>query len=410
MSRKLRCVAPATRTVYPGRLRSWTVRHPPTVIAFSATNHSASGAMPVCTAFSGETANSSCSASTCSAGRSRPTLPTSVQSAPSRFTAARPRGSVRHHSSAAFPPKETPNAPSARDRDVPEATGSVGVEQADLTGDERQVGRLEHAHLSPCTERLVVVAALRSERAGHGLWVHRDDPSIAEHGHGRFVRVVDTDDDVAVTRQLLGEGAVQQRREPADRHQQHRVLRVATGERCFLHGVGAHAIHFESEELRVRSPTRRQVLSSPRARLGGGRVPHPHDQFAPILGVRRVDLGAVLVHPLVRHPSDGVRSRRVRQRFGRGVRHRCSSGSSGRRGWPRDRRRLGRAAAGSPVRTARCRAPLVWVTCVPWRRGQPWTERPCPSVCTVFPSGRSRKQTTSSFGRLGSACNISNRC
>jgi len=89
---------------------------PPKAIDFSGMNQSRSGAIPAATAASGESSNSWWSARTCSAGRSRPLVPTAPHSAPSRFAAARHLASLRHHSSAALSPKGLPNArPAVRD-------------------------------------------------------------------------------------------------------------------------------------------------------------------------------------------------------------------------------------------------------------------------------------------------------
>jgi hypothetical protein len=107
-SMKLRWVAPWIWKVYPGRAVRSTVRHPPKVMSFSASNQAVSGAIPAFTASSAVTANSRWWDRTCRAGRSSPAVPTSDHTAPSRFTAARQRGSSRHHCSAATPPNECP--------------------------------------------------------------------------------------------------------------------------------------------------------------------------------------------------------------------------------------------------------------------------------------------------------------
>ena len=212
MSMKLMWVDPAMRAVCPGLASRSMLRQPSRASIRSASCQAGSVTIPAATASAPVRANSGWSARIWRAGRGRPTVPTSVQIAPSRLAEARHRASVRHHSSAALPPKECPNAPTdVRSRWPPVSPARLGPSRLEVVGDEAQVGGLVVADLGAATERRVVGADLGAEGAAEGGGVHGCDMAVAEHGDGGLVGVVDADDDVAVAGQFLGDRAEEQR-------------------------------------------------------------------------------------------------------------------------------------------------------------------------------------------------------
>ena len=224
MSMKLMWPAPAIRAVCPGRASRSTVRQP-------SSGHGSLGVVPG--RVGGDAGPDGVVAGHGEFGVIGEELEGGAwQADAARRSSTAPRrgwrrpGSarrVRHHSRAALPPKEWPNAPTrSRSRCRAVRPARFGRESSEVIGDGAKVRRLVRRR-RPLDGRRPrrMRAGRRSERAGEGGRVHGQAAAVGEDGDGALVGVGDTDDDVAVAGQLLGGAGEEQRGEAAGRHDQH---------------------------------------------------------------------------------------------------------------------------------------------------------------------------------------------